>query len=120
MAGLIACLGLAACSGLPKGGVDCDEFRFDGEAWGVSAGDEDDTPTPRQRIADALTECRSLEGLGREQVLRMLRPPNSRAANHPGDAWVLGPERGYGVDNELLEVGYDAAGRVRRVEIVEE
>jgi hypothetical protein len=50
----------------------------------------------------------------------MLRSPNARAASGPGDAWVLGPERGYGVDNESLEVRYDARGRVREVEIVHE
>jgi hypothetical protein len=111
---------VSACGGLPGAGVDCDEFRFDRATWGVSPGDDDDTPTPRQRIADVLTECRSLEGLGRKQVLRMLRSPNARAASGPGDAWVLGPERGYGVDNESLEVRYDARGRVREVEIVNE
>ena len=118
MAGLLACLCLSACGGLP-GGVDCDEFRFDRERWGLGPDPKLDSPTPRQRIADALVECRSLEGRGRSEVLRMLRSPDGRSADGRADAWTLGPERGYGVDDESLEVRYDASGRVRQVEIVQ-
>ena len=115
---LLCLLGLSACDGLP-GGVDCDEFRFDRESWGLGPDPERDPPTPRQRIADALVECRLLDGRTRAEVLRTLRPPDGQAAAGAGDAWTLGPERGYGVDDESLEVRYDADGRVRRVEIVQ-
>ena len=115
---LLCLLGLSACNGLP-GGVACDEFRFDRESWGLGPDPELDPPTPRQRIADALVECGLLDGLSRTEVLRMLRPPNGRATAGAGDAWTLGAERGYGVDDESLEVRYDANGRVRQVEIVQ-
>ena len=115
---LLVCLCLSACGG-PLGGVDCEEFRFDRERWGLGPDPKLDSPTPRQRIADALVECRSLEGRGRSEVLRMLRSPDGRSADGRADAWTLGPERGYGVDDESLEIRYGPEGRVRRVEIVQ-
>lgn len=105
-----ACSGLVSC-GIGSGRqVDCESYRFDPVAWRASTGRDPDTPTTRQRSADALLHCRTLQGLRRPEVHRMLGPPDGRT---PGaDLWVTGRDRGYGVDYEELRVRF---GRGRRV-----
>jgi len=34
--------------------------------------------------------------------------------------WITGPERGYGVDYELLEIRFDPSGTVRSVRLRQE
>lgn len=117
---LLPCLALGGCAALPFAGPDCDDFRFDARAWAKGPGDSFDSPTRRQRLADALVDCRRLEGLDRAAVRRLLGPADDRSPDGTRRSWTLGPERGYGVDYESLEVLFDARERVRAAKVVQD
>ncbi|BCT94068.1 hypothetical protein LYSHEL_30950 [Lysobacter helvus] len=84
---------------------------FDHAAWstGDSAG-----ATVRLRMADGLVASHALQGKSRSEVRAMLGPPSTGGYfRGQGDAYWLGPERGYvSIDSEWLVVHFDANDHV--------
>jgi hypothetical protein len=87
---------------------------------------DEDPPTRAQRIADGLIRCRTLRGLDQRGVARLLGRPDDAGRSADVDladrrwTYTIGPWRGwFPIDYELLAVGYDGRGRVRRVWIVQ-
>jgi hypothetical protein len=91
---------------------------FDSVAWKRRAYDSDANfmwPT-RKRMVDDLQQSGILQSKSRAEVIALLgEPDNSLSASKDGITYVLGPERGYGVDYEWLQIHFDSKGHVREV-----
>jgi hypothetical protein len=67
-------------------------------------------------MADAMVECRTLEGMDRKAVLRLLGRPEDGAGREL--SYELGEDRGpASLDSEFLDVQFDASDKVKRVSI---
>jgi len=111
-----------ARASLPAGGYDCSRFSFDAEAWSA---DEETLPggetTQRQREADGLLACKTLQSKPRAEVLEMLGRPDDVLRRPGASTWVTGPARNLiAIDREHLVVQFDPAGRVASVRTVTE
>jgi hypothetical protein len=87
---------------------------------------DEDSPTRAQIIADGLIRCQTLRGLDQRAVARLLGRPDDTGRSARVDLadrqwnYTIGPWRGwFPIDYELLAVGFDGRGRVRRVRIVQ-
>lgn len=112
-------------------GVDtrsCSEVRADVEDFREARSHalDEDPPTRAQIIADGLIRCQTLRGLDQRGVARLLgRPDDTGRSAHVDLAdrqwnYTIGPWRGwFPIDYELLAVGFDGRGRVRRVWIAQ-
>jgi hypothetical protein len=70
----------------------------------------------RSQMADELISSRRLIGMSKLQVAKLLGEPG--AASHDNvSEYVLGPERGWGVDYETLRITFDRSGEVVKAEI---
>lgn len=68
----------------------------------------------RKRMADDLLKRGLLKQKTRAEVIELLgEPDNASFTSKDGIAYVLGPERGYGVDYEWLQIHFDTRGYVR-------
>jgi hypothetical protein len=83
-----------------------------------------DTTTEAQRMADNFIRCRTLTGLSKQEILRVLGRPDGTSATPQidlGDAqydYYLGAERSYiSIDSETLEVRFGSDKTVGRVAI---
>jgi hypothetical protein len=96
-----------------SGGTSC-EKRPDWAAW--RKGIEEKAPTTRQRIADQIIACHSLDKHTKRYVRARLGRPELgyRYPNHW--RWITGPSRGVPIDNENLLVVF-ARGHVSHVEL---
>lgn len=104
----------------------CPSLAEAGERW-RKAEIHADTPTERQRLADALIRCRTLMGANAPDVERALGRsdnyvtliPVYRAVGLVNYSWVLGPQRsGMQVDYEHLLLRTDSQQKVVYVGIV--
>jgi hypothetical protein len=108
-------------------GVDtrsCSEVRADVEDFREARRHvfDEDPPTRAQRIADGMIRCQTLRGLDQRAVARLLGRPDDTGRSTQVDLadrqwnYTIGPWRGwFPIDYELLTVGFDGRGRVRRV-----
>jgi hypothetical protein len=87
---------------------------------------DEDSPTRAQLIADGLIRCHTLHGLDQRAVVRLLGRPDDTGRSAQVDLadrqwnYAIGHWRGlFAVDSELLTVGFDGRGRVRRVGIAQ-
>lgn len=102
--------------------VSSKEYRqrlpFESVAWKQRAYDSDANfmwPT-RKRMVDDLLKSRQLEKKSRAVVIELLgKPDKTLPTPEEGITYILGPERGYGVDYEWLQVHFDSDGTVREV-----
>jgi hypothetical protein len=116
---LVSCVPLwAACAGTDVGEPDAD-CAFDRTAWATDPAQRSEStsagshgPTPRQREADTLIACGTLDHAPRDDVAALLG-----ASDPADDSWVYvtGPDRGYGVDYEELVVEFGPDGTATRL-----
>jgi hypothetical protein len=111
----LCCLPVACASNAPPA---CDEFSFSRTDWGEFVGGDLDTPTPRQRVAEAMIECRTLERMSRAEVHGLLGVPDVPDDRGRKERWLTGPAA-YGVDYEELTVRYDGQSRVASVTVIQ-
>ncbi|MDQ3632622.1 MAG: hypothetical protein M3417_15405 [Actinomycetota bacterium] len=89
MAGSLCCLLVACGSNAP---LDCEKFNLDRTAWGEFEATADlGSPTPRQRLAEAVVECGTLEGVRRRQVPALLGAPDARVDRGREERWLTDP-----------------------------
>jgi hypothetical protein len=112
---------VAAAVLVAKRGPDCDNFRIDTRAWSTPGATKkrDGEDSTRQRIADDLLTCGTLDGADRSIVRRLL----GRAPERFDSSWWyrLGPDRRSGgwfaIDDEILVVTFDGRGTVSDLEL---
>lgn len=98
---------------------DCEEFSLSRAEWGEFQGAADlDSPTPRQTLAEAIVECRTLEGMPRGEVHALLGAPDARVDRGREERWLTGPA-GYGVDYEELTVRFDVQSRAVSATVIQ-
>lgn len=115
-AALLCCLPVACGSNAP---LDCGEFNLTRADWGEFEGAADlDSPTPRQRLAEAVIECETLDGVRRRQVHALLGDPDAQVDRGREERWLTGPTA-YGVDYEELTVRFDAESRVVSIAVIQ-
>jgi len=105
---------------------ECSVATFDTRLWAdASSADREPGggPSSRQRLADRLVECESLQGASRRQVRKLLGRPDDHVArdrrlDEEGTwSYDLGTERGWmGIDDEHLVVRFGRDERVRSAE----
>lgn len=112
---------MSAC-GDDGGHASCKNDTFDQVAWratgsqtrsGLQGG-----ASRRQKLADQMIACETLDGRRRDDVRRLLGKPDfpSRAERY---YYELGEGRSAGLlDNEFLSIRFDRSARVAAVEIV--
>jgi hypothetical protein len=89
---------------------DCDTYRFDANLWLSSSSSVGETPTARQRMADGLIACNTLNGVSAQEARKLLGRPDVR--DREGWSYQLGPERHpMQIDSEYLDVAV-SHGRV--------
>jgi hypothetical protein len=94
--------------------------RFDSVKWKARSLDGDTMWPTRLRMADDLLRIGTLRGAPREEVERLLGPPDQTSyfKNWSMVYW-LGPERGFiRIDSEWLALRLNQQGVVAEVEIV--
>ncbi len=121
---LLAALALSACGG--DEALACERFRLDREEWRDARKRKlrEDAPTSAQRIADAIARCGTLHGRPREEVMRLLGPPETTDVASP---WPVGADffeyrigidrRDFSIDYEVLFVRFDRDGRVTEADV---
>jgi hypothetical protein len=115
-AAAVTCMALVGC-GSAGTATACEDFRFDSVAWKRDASGLRHGATARQRLADKLVACHTLDGRSRAEVRRMLGP---RERNSSRRIWTYqtGAERsGFHMGFEELSVHFESTGRVSSVEI---
>ena len=92
--------------------INCSEFEFDPEAWRRAA-KEDPTGrvTDRERLAQGLLKCRTLDGLNRARVHAMLGRGSGRLGKEKYLVGWVNDQIGPG-DGLSLTVRYDRDDRV--------
>jgi hypothetical protein len=90
--------------------VDCDAYRFSSAEWRDTAG----RPSPAERQARALVDCRLLVGRSRAEVREMLGAPSE--ADQEGFAYEVG-EDALGIDSNVLDVQVQRGSTVTRAMI---
>ena len=86
--------------------------KFDSELWkniSVSMNFDANLLTPRQRMMEDLVE-NHLTGLTKTEVVSLLGDPDSGLLSRESESsivYVLGPERGLGVDYQCLMINFD-------------
>ena len=91
--------------------VDCDEYRFDSDAWHSQTGQARFRNGPRTEQAEGLLECEVLIGVHRSEVRRLLGPPQRLVSTPRGWSYVVGQ----GLADPLrLNLDFDRNGRVGR------
>jgi hypothetical protein len=111
------CMALAGCVSAGAAETRCGDFRFDSAAWKRDASGARHGTTVRQRLADGLARCHTLDGRSRAEVRRLLGPRERNSGRH---IWTYqtGPERsGFHMGFEELSVHFGRDGRVSSVEI---
>ena len=94
---------------------DCDAYRFDAKIWSSPSSSVGETPTARQRLADGLIACNTLNGASVRQLRQRLGRPDER--DRQGWSYQLGPERHpMQIDSEYLDVAV-SDGRVVAVSV---
>jgi hypothetical protein len=92
--------------------------RFDGESWRSDPGGRLGV---RLTMADGLIARCALRKLSRRAVIQMLGEPvanNSFAPDGWDTVYLLGEERGLGIDHEWLAIRFDKTGNVEDYRIV--
>jgi hypothetical protein len=98
-------------------------INFDSDRWRntkVSLDSDNNLLTLRQRMMKDLVE-NNLAGLNRSEVEALLGAPDNSWQSAEGDwtfLYVVGPEKGLGVDNECLEIHLDEKDQYKRYEDV--
>jgi hypothetical protein len=96
--------------------------KFDSKVWkdNAKAFDFDvNLYTPRQKMIDDLVD-NVLPGLTRDEINDLLGDPDSgllSVENESNIVYVLGPERGLGVDSQCLLISFDELGYFQKYEI---
>lgn len=86
--------------------ADCQSFRFDSRAWKADARH----PARRTHQAKMLIACRTLQGMRRAKVRRLLGAADDW--DRHGVSYELGPDA-LGIDSEFLAVDFRARRVVR-------
>lgn len=86
--------------------VNCRGFRFDAKAWKADARH----PARRTHQARMLIACRTLQGMRRAKVRRLLGAPDDW--DRHGLSYELGPDA-LGIDSEFLAVDFRGGHAVR-------
>lgn len=89
---------------------------FDSIAWKTRAYDSDKNRmrSTRLRMIDDLIKIGLLKRKSRAEVVELLGVPD---VERDTLVYILGPERGFGVDNECLQIHFDAKGHVCELKI---
>lgn len=115
-AALVAIIFLTGCA--EDDGIACESFRFDSGAWRsrtATAVPREGELSQRQRLADGLIQCGTLDGESEAQVRRLLGPPDERVDELGEWTYYTGPERGsFSLDDETLNIKF-ARDRVAQV-----
>lgn len=84
---------------------------FDSGRW--KAVDPRDWDSVRGKMVRSLVRDHRLKGMTRSQVIQLLGHPDgsSRATKF---IYILGAYSGFGIDYDVLELEFDAAGRARK------
>jgi hypothetical protein len=83
--------------------IDCDGYRFDAKVWLAPSSSVGEPPTARQRLADGLIACNTLEGVSVDGARKVLGRPEER--DRQSLSYELGPERSLiQIDSEYLNV----------------
>lgn len=126
-------LGLAVGAGiayLAEAGTDCEEFRFDREAWERARAvrptpDENPAEQERRRLANGLVECGLLDGATKTRVRSLLGAPDraeidASPVRHRDWEYDVGPDRNASDSSDEVEhslfLQLDLKGRVRYTE----
>lgn len=111
----------AAFSGsLRAAEIDCRWFRFDPGTWRRDAASEVEDysgSTKCQRISETLIRCRTLHGMSKARVRKLLGPANGGRPQGNSWSYLIGPDA-WGIDSENLSVEFsEERGRVRSLEV---
>jgi hypothetical protein len=93
---------------------DCDAYRFDANVRLSRSSSVGETPTARQRLADGLIACNTLDEVSVREARTLLGRPDER--DEEGLAYQLGPERHPAhIDSEYLDVAVSDGRRRSRL-----
>lgn len=105
----------------------CSLASFDARAWASESSYDREPgggPSMRQRLADQLIECETLQGARRGRVREVLGRPDNYVAQdtrfYEDGTWSynIGTQRaGFPIDDEHLVVRFGREGRVRSAEL---
>lgn len=106
--------------GQGKARSDCDAFKVDSVLWRQPASGEASPASgqlsARQKMADRIVACHTLNGKPGNKVRKLLGTPYR---GQEGWYYDLGQQRDPGgLDNEQLFVQFDGHGRVKHTEVV--
>ena len=113
VASLAAGGGVVAAATAAAVGLDCRAFRIDPAAWRATRieSEEPGQQTTRERMADTIVRCKTLDGLPRSDVRRLL---GREGGNRRSWRYMVGPVNdvaGPG-DSQDLIVSFSKVGRV--------
>jgi hypothetical protein len=115
----IAIGGIAGILAMQSNFADCGS-QVNVKNWNTARSTDGDAPTDRQKIADEVVRCESLDGMRKADVRRLLGPPMDdivdKRVGFRGYRYVIGEGRGISAaDPEYLVVEFTPAGVVSRV-----